>query len=83
MDYAHTLAVLGSSLRTMRQARGLTQQQLAARAGVTRLRVIQVEAGKPTVSAEAYARVAAGLDATLAVAPGSRPTLDEIREILK
>jgi len=82
MDHVHTLVALGESLRTMRLARGLTQQQLAARAGTTRLKVIQVEAGRPTVSAESYARIAAGLDATLAVTPATRPTLEEIRELL-
>lgn len=75
-----SLQRLGASLREMRTRRGLTQTTLADLAGVPRLKVIQVEAGSPTVSAAAYASIAAALRAELSVTPSRRPTLDELQE---
>lgn len=76
-----SLARLGQTIRNMRQHRGLTQQEVASRAGVPRRKVIEVEQGSPRVAIEAYAKVAHALDGELSVIPARRPTLEEVREI--
>jgi transcriptional regulator with XRE-family HTH domain len=81
-DFASNLITLGQALRTMRQQRGLSQAEVAQRAGLPRLKVIHVEAGRPTVAAAAYARVAAALGAQLQALPAQRPTLEEIGQLL-
>lgn len=83
MDHLSSLNNLGAQLAQMRKARGLTQSEVAFRSGIPRLKVIHVEAGRPTVSVEAYARVAAALGAGIHAVPTRRPTIDEIAEILK
>ena len=65
----------------MRRRRGLTQAALAARAGLPRAKVIQIEKGEPSVSAGAYAAVVAALGADFALTPAQRPTLEEAREL--
>ncbi|WP_188793659.1 helix-turn-helix domain-containing protein [Dyella nitratireducens] len=75
------LTRLGHAIRNMRQHRGLTQQDLASRAGVPRRKVIEVEQGSPRVAIETYAKVAHALGGELSVAPARRPTLEELREI--
>lgn len=79
----NTLTRLGAQLRRQRLERGLTQAELALRAGLPRLKIVQVEAGHGTVSAGAYARVAGALGLELASVPARRPTLDELGEFLK
>ncbi|MBP8098247.1 MAG: helix-turn-helix transcriptional regulator [Arenimonas sp.] len=69
-------------MRRLRQQRGLTQAALATRAGVPRLKVIQVERGDSSVSIGAYAQIASALGAEFSVLPARRPTLDEIRELM-
>jgi transcriptional regulator with XRE-family HTH domain len=71
---------LGKSLRDMRKHRGLTQEQVAALAGVPRLKVIQIEKGDSKVSVDAYAQVARAVGGELSVTPARRPTLEEARE---
>ena len=75
------LTRLGRSIRSMRHARGLTQAVVAQLAHVPRLKVIQVERGDPRVSVEAYAEVARAVGGELGIAPFSRPTLEETREL--
>lgn len=75
------LTRLGAAIKAMRRRRGLAQAALAARAGVPRIKVIQVERGEPTVSAGAYAAIAAALGAEFALVPNRRPTLEEAREL--
>lgn len=65
----------------MRQHRGLTQQELAARAGVPRRKVIEVEQGSPRVAIETYARVVDAVGGELAVAPARRPTFEELKDV--
>jgi DNA-binding XRE family transcriptional regulator len=81
MDGKFRLQGVGQRLREMRQNRGLTQLELAHRAGVTRLKVIAIEAGRDSVAAGSYARVAAALGADLQALPMLRPTLDELGRI--
>lgn len=82
MDDAIILQRLGAQLRQLRRQRGLTQAALAAQAGLPRLKVVQMEAGRGSVSAGAYARLLGTLGAELTAAPARRPTLDEIGQLL-
>ena len=81
MPANYHLYKLGQRLRALRHSRGLTQVELAQRAGVTRLKVIAVESGAESPAIAGYARVAAALGAELDVAPMTRPTLDELAEV--
>ena len=60
---------LGDILRAERRRRGLTQAELARRAGIGRQKLIQVEQGKPGVALAAYAAAMKALD----VVPALRP----------
>ena len=80
MDSDTILKRLGAQLRSQRLERGLTQAELALRAGLPRLKVLHVEAGRSSASAGAYARVAGALGFELASVPARRPTLDELDE---
>ena len=81
-DFTSNLQRFGQALRDMRNQHGLSQAEVADRAGLPRLKVIHVEAGRPTVSVGAYARVAAALGARLQVQPAQRPTREEIGRLL-
>lgn len=81
-DYETGLFHLARSLKAMRLERGYTQAELAELAGMPRLKVIQIESGKPGVSIAAYMRVAAAMGGEMRVVPQQRPTLDEIQELL-
>ena len=83
METLTTLTRLAKILREARKRRGLTQAQVAALADVPRLKVIQIEKGQASVSAGAYAAVAAALNMEFSVVPARRPTLEEVPELLK
>ena len=76
------LSSFGKTLRDARKQRGLTQAQLAALAGVPRLKVIQAEQGDASVSIGAYANLALALGMEFSLVPARRPTLDEIAALL-
>lgn len=82
MDTETILERLGRQLRAQRTQRGLTQAQIAERAGVPRLKVVHVEAGRPSVAASAYARVASALGQEFTSTPARRPTLDELEDFM-
>ncbi|CAN5133255.1 hypothetical protein BH11PSE9_BH11PSE9_02360 [soil metagenome] len=82
MDEEIILSRLAAQVRDLRLQRGLTQAALAERAGVPRLKVVQVEAGNGSVAARTYARLIGSLGAELSAAPARRPTLDEIGKLL-
>lgn len=81
IDPIGNLVALGQALRAMRLQRGQRQMDVALIAGLPRLKVVQIEAGKPTVSVEAYAQLAAALGAQLTLVPAHRPTLDELAQL--
>ena len=83
MDTDTILLRLGRALRHARQGRGLTQAAAAARAGLVRGRVIQAEKGDGSLSMRAYAQLAASLGLEFSLTPASRPTLDEIDEVMR
>jgi transcriptional regulator with XRE-family HTH domain len=72
---------LGGLLREARKARGHTQEGLARLLNIPRLKVIQVEAGKPQVAVHYYADVAGALGQTLSLQASRRPTLDELQKL--
>ena len=77
-----TLPRFGKTLRDARARRGLTQAQLAALAGLPRLKVIQAEQGSASVAIGAYAAVANALGMEFSLVPARRPTLDEVQALL-
>jgi transcriptional regulator with XRE-family HTH domain len=83
MEPVTALTRLAAVLREARKRRGLTQAQVATIAGVPRLKVIQVEKGAASVSAGAYAAIAAALGMEFLLVPERRPTLEEVPELLK
>ena len=80
MDQSFHLQKLGRAFKAMRANRGLTQEALARLAGVTRRKVIAIEAGRSSVSIESHARLAGALGAELTLLPRTRPTLDELKD---
>jgi len=83
MDALLLIERLGERIESMRKSRGLTLIDLAARAGVTRQKLSEIEKGKPTVSIVLIAKVLASLNAELEVIPARRPTLEELREVFR
>jgi HTH-type transcriptional regulator / antitoxin HipB len=76
-----TLRGLSARLREARIHRGLSQEQLAQRSGLTRLRVIDIERGSPSVSMGAYAQAARSLGLQLGLEPHRRPVFDELKDL--
>lgn len=64
--WQHARAVVGSNIRTLRLAKGMTQETLALRSGVTRNVLIDVEHGKRGILYERLVDIAEALE----VAPG-------------
>ncbi|MFA6231287.1 MAG: helix-turn-helix domain-containing protein [Rhodanobacter sp.] len=60
---------LGATLRAERKQQGLTQIEVARRAGIGRQKLIQVEQGKPGVALAAYAATMGALDLVPTVKP--------------
>jgi transcriptional regulator with XRE-family HTH domain len=56
---------LGSRVRDLRHARGLTQEQLAERAGIVPAYVSSIERAVAAATVETLAAIAAALDVTL------------------
>lgn len=81
MGNSHYLQKLGEAIRSARQRRGLTQQQAAEQAGVTRLTVIRIEDGRDSVSVRNHDRLCAALGLELSVSPRTRPTLEELKDM--
>jgi transcriptional regulator with XRE-family HTH domain len=81
-DFESSVMSMGANLKEMRQARGLRLVDVASMAGIPRLKVIHVEAGRPGVAISSYARVSAALGAQLQVVPAQRPTLEEIGALI-
>ena len=66
-----TVAELGISVRTARKALGLTQDVLAAAAGVGPRFVVELEAGKPTLQMDKVLAVLVTLGLALRLDPAS------------
>lgn len=70
----------GEALRAERKRQGLTQAQLAERAGLCRQKLIQLEQGKPGVALAAYAAALKALDLVLTIKP-AEVELDEYPQL--
>jgi HTH-type transcriptional regulator/antitoxin HipB len=70
----------GEALRTERKRQGLTQAQLALRAGLGRQKLIQLEQGKAGVALAAYAAALKALDLALTIKP-AEVRLDEYPQL--
>ncbi|KAB1661683.1 helix-turn-helix transcriptional regulator [Pseudoclavibacter sp. CFCC 13796] len=62
-----TMGMLGGRVATLREQRGLTQHQLAAKAHVSRSWLAQLELGKPAANVRLIMAVLDALDAHLEV----------------
>ena len=67
LDDTHFLQAIGSAIRDLRDARGMTQAQLAEACGLHRTFIGSVERGERNVSLENIARIARGLGVSLSV----------------
>jgi HTH-type transcriptional regulator/antitoxin HipB len=65
--YVDTPQQLRRMLRSMRQARGLTQAQLGERLGVSQKRIARIESAPEVTSFDQIARIVAALGYRLAV----------------
>jgi transcriptional regulator with XRE-family HTH domain len=77
------LTQLGAELRNARVEAGLTQDELGARAGVSRQLVSRVESGSPRGEVGRVARVAAALGYRLTIVPRKPPKATSDRQAVK
>jgi DNA-binding XRE family transcriptional regulator len=61
------LQILGATIRQYRQQQGLTQQELAARIGLSRTYINQIEHGQRNVSIRAVLHIAAALETPISL----------------
>jgi DNA-binding XRE family transcriptional regulator len=86
--YMHTppdplIRRLGATIRTARISRGLTQAQLAGLCGLTRLRIIGIEQGNPSIKIDAYFRAATSMGQELALRPIERLEFEDLTWMFK
>jgi len=79
LDHSLTAERLATQMRARRVNLGLTQIQLADRAGLPRQKIIAMEKGSLSAAMAAYAKALGALDCELQVVPAVMPTLDEIQ----
>ncbi|WP_373355922.1 helix-turn-helix domain-containing protein [Pseudoroseicyclus sp. CXY001] len=78
---ARTTKDLGQVLRAARKAKGLTQAELAARAGVWQRTVSNIETGTSGAKAETIFDLLAALDLELRIVPRSKMTPHDLEDI--
>lgn len=76
MQDARPMATIGEKIRALREARGMTQFQLASRAGVRPEAISMAELGKATPRTQTLASVAEALGVALVEILGSEPKQD-------
>lgn len=76
-----TAKLFGSALRRFRRQRGLTQTELAERAGLRQATVSQVEAGSDGVRIATVFSLLAALDLEILVQPRIKGSLKDIEEL--
>ncbi|NCE92389.1 helix-turn-helix domain-containing protein [Pseudomonas sp. L13] len=81
MDISMITQRLGNQIRAMRINRGYKQADLAALAGITRQKLIEIEKGSLSVAMNAYARVIAALGSEVKLVPATMPTLEELEDL--
>lgn len=78
---ARTTKDLGQTLRAARKAQGLTQAELAARAGVWQRTVSNIETGASGAKAETIFDLLAALDLEMRIVPRSKMTPRDLEDI--
>ena len=66
-----TCARLGQAVRSMRRARGMTQTELSAAAGVSRPQISTIESGRANPTMATVMRLLRSLDCSLTVVPAN------------
>jgi HTH-type transcriptional regulator/antitoxin HipB len=74
---------LAKDLRAARLRRGLSQQGLASSAGLTRLRVVEIERGSSSVAIDAYVKAARAMGFELGLVAYRRPVFEELDSLFK
>jgi HTH-type transcriptional regulator / antitoxin HipB len=79
-DKARTPKQIGTALRNARRGKGLTQTDLASRAGLRQELISKIESGSPGTAISAICALLAALDLEFAVRPrvGPAPDIEEI-----
>jgi transcriptional regulator with XRE-family HTH domain len=72
---------IGSRIKGLRKANGLTQSQLADKIGVTKASVSKIERGE-WLSAEMLIRLSVELDFSIQIAPNAAPTIEHSLELI-
>lgn len=78
---ARTTKDLGQTLRAARKDKGLTQAELAARAGVWQRTVSNIETGVSGAKAETIFDLLAALDLEMRIVPRSKMTPRDLEDI--
>ena len=78
---ARTTKDLGQTLRAARKAKGLTQAELAARAGVWQRTVSNIETGASGAKVDTIFDLLAALDLELRIVPRSKMTQRDLEDI--
>ena len=72
---------LGDALRRYRTLAGLTQSQLAAKAGLRQATISQIEGGSSATKFGTVCAILAALDLELTIGPRSKSRTEDIEEI--
>lgn len=76
MDYAiQTPAQLSAHLRSLREARGMSQAELGRMLGVNQPRIARIEADPGAVSVDQFMRLLSALGVQLVLSPAHLPEL--------
>ena len=78
---ARTTKDLGQTLRAARKTKGLTQAELAARAGVWQRTVSNIETGTSGAKVDTIFDLLAALDLELRIVPRSKMTPRDLEDI--
>ncbi|WP_269531606.1 helix-turn-helix transcriptional regulator [Chitinimonas sp. BJYL2] len=80
-DFVFTLHSLSTDIKSRRKNLGMTQQQVAEAACISRQKVIAIERGEPTVAFGYYLKVADVLKINIKAEPARMPTLAELQKM--
>lgn len=77
------LTQLGANIKTARLRRKWTREHLAAKIGITRQVLADIERGKPTTAVAAYIGAMWALDLLSTIEDAAHPDLDEVGKTLE
>lgn len=76
-----TAKQMGEAITRERRARGLTQAQLAEKAGLRQEAISKIEGGNPATGFDRIARILAALDLQFTLGPRTKSTPQDIESI--